>query len=332
MRAILWSILAVVALGSCEKALIRNDKNHTSNEAIFEQCWQFANDEYSYFEYKNINWDSVYTEFKPLAIAAESNTDLFKVLADMLYLMRDGHVNLRSSFNFSRNWRWYLDYPNNFNYDVLERNYFNEQEQFMGPFIIKEFPNAVYFLYSSFSNTISNSHLQAIFNLAGPNKNLILDVRDNGGGSLANVTTLINAFANESKTVAYERYKVGPLSTDFTNYIPITTEPEDYDNKPTQQIFVLTNRKCYSATTFLATMCKALPNVTLIGDTTGGGGGAPSATELANGWTVRVSNTQLFTLDTQHVEHGVPCDIYTTTNSDSIDFILEKALELSELD
>ena len=79
----------ILLFSSCEKALIRSEKNNTSNEALFEQCWQFANDEYSYFEYKNINWDSVYTEFKPLAINAESNTELFTVLADMLYLLRD---------------------------------------------------------------------------------------------------------------------------------------------------------------------------------------------------------------------------------------------------
>ena len=100
----------------------------------------------------------------------------------------------------------------------------------------------------------------------------------------------------------------------------------------TKPVMLLTNRSCYSATTFFTTYMQNLPNVTTVGDWTGGGGGAPSFTELANGWNLRVSNTALFTPDGFNVEDGVPVDVPVdmdeTDVDNGMDTILEKALEL----
>ena len=54
---------------------------------------------------------------------------------------------------------------------------------------------------------------------------------------------------------------------------------------------------------------KALANVTLLGDTTGGGGGLPMSSELPNGWVVRYSSAPTFDADTNHIEFGVAPDI-----------------------
>ena len=45
---------------------------------------------------------------------------LFDVLGDMLNELKDGHTNLISTFNMSRYWDWYLDYPDNFDSDIQE--------------------------------------------------------------------------------------------------------------------------------------------------------------------------------------------------------------------
>ncbi|MCB0638398.1 MAG: hypothetical protein KDC54_17330, partial [Lewinella sp.] len=64
----------------------------------------------------------------------------------------------------------------------------------------------------------------------------------------------------------------------------------------------------------------------------GGGGGAPSYTELANGWTLRVSNTQLEAPDGFNVEDGIPPDVQVDMDEadrdEGKDTILERALEL----
>lgn len=56
-------------------------------------------------------------------------------------------------------------------------------------------------------------------------------------------------------------------------------------------------------------MMKELPQVILIGDQTGGGGGIPVYGELSNGWTYRFSATQTIDLEGRQLEDGVLVDI-----------------------
>ena len=72
---------------------------------------------------------------------------------------------------------------------------------------------------------------------------------------------------------------------------------------------VLTNRGSFSSANDFACIMKPLENVTLMGDTTGGGGGMPMSSELPNGWVVRFSSAPTFDADTNHIEFGVAPDI-----------------------
>ena len=72
---------------------------------------------------------------------------------------------------------------------------------------------------------------------------------------------------------------------------------------------LLVNRGCYSTANDFAVCMKSLANVTLMGDTTGGGGGLPMSSELPNGWVVRFSSSPSYDADINHVEFGVAPDI-----------------------
>ena len=52
---------------------------------------------------------------------------------------------------------------------------------------------------------------------------------------------------------------------------------------------LLINRHSYSATNDFVNAMRYFPNVTLVGDKTGGGSGLPFSSELPNGWGVRFS-------------------------------------------
>ena len=54
---------------------------------------------------------------------------------------------------------------------------------------------------------------------------------------------------------------------------------------------------------------KQLPNVTIIGDTTGGGCGLPFTSELPNGWSVRFSAAVIRDAEGNITEFGVAPDI-----------------------
>jgi hypothetical protein len=82
-----------------------------------------------------------------------------------------------------------------------------------------------------------------------------------------------------------------------------------------------------------ASYTSALPNVTTIGDWTGGGGGLPVGYQLSNGWHFRYSATKTLMLDNiTETELGVPVDIKVdmsvASRNTGIDDIMETALAL----
>jgi len=106
----LLSIASAFVLSSCELAFMRPSTPNTPTD-VFEEAWTFTDGEYSFFDYKNINWDSIKTVFEPMVNDSMSDEELFDVMADVMFTLRDGHVNIRAPFDFSRNWRWFLDSP-----------------------------------------------------------------------------------------------------------------------------------------------------------------------------------------------------------------------------
>ena len=343
MKNIIKHIIAfsfIIGFSSCEMLFMESNPSVLPT-AVFEEAWTFVDREYSFFEFKGVDWDSIHDVYSPMVNDDLDDEELFDVIADMLYELRDGHVNLRTSFDRSRNWTWFLDEPKNFNYDLLEREYWKEEQQFVGSFIVHDFGDVGYMRYSSFSNNASNSALDYILTKFKDYDGLIIDVRNNGGGSISNIAKIASRFTDEEIVGARSQYRNGVNHDDFSELEDLMLTPYDNGNNGddevasirfTKPVMLLTNRSCYSATTFFTTYMQNLPNVTTVGDWTGGGGGAPSFTELANGWNLRVSNTALFTPDGFNVEDGVPVDVPVdmdeTDVDNGMDTILEKALEL----
>ena len=72
------SVYCVSALLSCKDVfVISPDSNQ--NVEDFEAAWNRINDVYPYLEFKNINWDSIYTVYRPLAENAQGD-DFYLVL------------------------------------------------------------------------------------------------------------------------------------------------------------------------------------------------------------------------------------------------------------
>ena len=330
-------LLVAITFVSCEK-LFMEPQPATTPTAIFEEAWTFADREYSFFEFKNIDWKAIHDEYGAKVNDEMSQQELFNVIADMLYELKDGHVNLSSSFDRSRNWTWFLNHAPNFDYDLLERSYFKEEQEFTGAFTTYDFGDVGYMRYSSFSNTASAGALNYILTKFKDHKGIIIDVRDNGGGAVSNVSAIASRFINSSTLIGRQDYRNGPNHDEFSDLSDITVSPYDNGEEDiesilfTKPVVLLTNRSCYSATTFFTQYMRSLPNVTTVGDWTGGGGGAPSFTELANGWVIRVSNTRLFAPDGFNVEGGIPPDVKIDMNdvdkANGLDSILEKGLEI----
>lgn len=332
LNSVLSFFLAIslsAAMISCEKVLIKPDASDDP-VSVFEEVWSFTEKHYSFFEYKNVDWHSIYNHYKPYVRDEMSPVELFDLCADMLYELKDGHVNLTSSFDRSRYWEWYLDSPDNFSYSLIERNYFRGNQRYVGPFRLLDMGDVTYIYYSSFANPITDNSLNILISNLKNKKGLIIDVRNNGGGSTVNAKKITSRFTGEKRLVGYNHVKTGPGYNDFRRH-PVYIEPYDGE-RFTGDVIVLTNRRSYSATTYFTQYMNALPNVTFVGDTTGGGGGMPAFHDLPNGWLLRVSSSRFYSPDGINIESGIPPHISVDMSAESMaegkDDILEKAIEI----
>ena len=125
-------------------------------------------------------------------------------------------------------------------------------------------------------------------------------------------------------------HKTGKGHNAFATPQTITLRPSN-SLRWQKPVVVLTNRRTYSAANTFALYLKSLPNVTLIGDRTGGGSGMPFSSELPGGWSVRFSAAPLLGRNMEHTEFGIDPDVKVSiTSADyrrGVDTILERAID-----
>ena len=321
-------VLFLMGATSCEKAILRPDKA-VNPKLVFNYLWNDIHNRYSYFEFKGIDWEIVKEKYQPEIYEGMSEQELFDVLSEVLFELEDGHVNLTSPFNRSRNWEWFQNYPLNYNQGIIDRNYLGKNFWITGPLRNKIIDSVLYINYRSFTEDISDKDIEELIKRAQNMAGVIIDVRSNGGGSLNNAKKLAGAFTSKCYTYALVRIKKGSCSDCFSSWTDLTVCPKNglrYEGS----VVVLINRGSYSSTTYFAEMMRENPNATLLGDKTGGGGGTPAYGELPNGWIYRFSSTQAISKDGRHLEPGVPADIEIGMNKtdeyNGVDTILESAL------
>jgi C-terminal processing protease CtpA/Prc len=194
-----------------------------------------------------------------------------------------------------------------------------------------DFEDIGYIHYSSFGNRVSESNLDYALEKFKDYKGIIIDVRSNGGGAMSNAVRISQRFADTRTLALLRQDKTGPGREDFTGKYKVYIEPSGNSVKFTGPVVILSNRLSYSATNYMIGLMRELPNVTVIGDKSGGGGGIPAYTELSNGWVLRVSSTRIFTPAGLNIENGIPADIQVDITAEDdrndIDTILEYALE-----
>lgn len=303
LRLIILSIASLLLAASCHEIPQYAD-NPRGN---FEALWRTIDEHYCFFSEKNIDWNDVYSRYSPMISDKMTAEELFDVCASMLDELRDGHVNLSSSFNTSYYRKWWSDYPQNFNSRIIEEHYFNFNYRQTGSVIYGILhENIGYMRIPSLAYSIGEGNLDNILYYLRTCDGLIIDLRDNGGGSMTAVETIVARFITSRTLAGYISHKNGPAHDDFS-------EPYPYYYNPAQQgrimwgkpVAVLTNRSTFSAANNLVSIMKLLPDVKIVGATTGGGSGMPFSSELPNGWGIRFSAAPVLAPLGQTTEFGI---------------------------
>jgi hypothetical protein len=312
-------------------ACVEIEEYDNTPQGNFEALWRIMDEHYCFFEYKSIDWNQIHDEYARRIDNDMNQESLFMLLNELLQELQDGHVNLASAFDVGRYWKWFEDYPVNYKQELID-TYLGTDYQISGGMRYKILEdNTGYIRYADFSSGIGESNLDYVIDKFGVCSGIIIDVRDNGGGLLSNSDILASRFFNEKTLVGYIQHKTGKGHADFSTPYPKYIEPS-IRLRYQKPVVVLTNRKCYSATNDFVNAMRSAPNVTLLGDKTGGGSGLPFSSELPNGWSLRFSACPMQDAGMQQIEFGIEPDVKVDLSEEDakrgVDTLIEAARKM----
>lgn len=306
----------------------------------FDALADIVGSRYCFFREKGIDWQQLCSEYRKKIKPDTKQLELFSICSELLDELKDGHVNLSSRFSTSYYRAWWSDYPQDFNKRTLQQYYLDFDYYSTTGIDYKMLNKEIaYMYYPSFSYGISGTNLDYILTILSESKGLIIDIRDNGGGMLTNINTLVGRLITEERTGGYIMHKTGPAPDAFSDPYPVTYKPAPegrvmYLDRP---VMVLTNRSCFSAANDFVSVMKELPNVRIVGARTGGGGGLPFSSELPNGWAIRFSACPINDSENRLTEFGIDpspgCEVHCNdldlaAGKDAIlDFAIENLLK-----
>ena len=323
-----FALLAVLMPG-CHPGVDNWDNDPRGN---FDALWATIDRHYCFLDEKGVDWDEVYARYSPRVTDRMTQEELFIVCSEMLDELRDGHVNLSSPYATSYYRAWWSDYPRNYDARLIEQYYLNFNYRSLGVFDYGFLSgNVGYLRCSSFSSGLGEGNLDYILSYFASAQGIIIDIRDNGGGSMTNVETLARRFVGERRVAGYISHKTGPGHSDFSTprayYITPIGEGHINWGKP---VVVLTNRGTFSAANNFASVMKCVPGVTLVGAATGGGSGMPFSYEIPCGWGIRFSACSVLDAEGRSTESGVTPHVAVDMDMEDamggIDTILETAI------
>ncbi len=331
-RAFMLVFIAVVS--AAVTGCVNEEEFENTSSGNFEALWKIMDEHYCFFELKEkelgVNWDEVHGRYSRQTASPLSGDQLFEILGNMLGELRDGHVNMSSSFDLARNWSWREDYPTNLS-DTLLRTYLGtDYRQTCGMQYRFLDDNVGYVRCSSFEYALGEGNIDEILFYLAPANGLIIDVRSNSGGLLTSAEKLARRFTNQDITVGYMQHKTGKGHNDFS---AMEEQRLSAVNRLRWQkkVVVLTNRGVYSAANEFVKYMKVC-GATTVGDRTGGGAGMPFSSELPNGWSVRFSACPMYDVNGNSTEQGIDPDIAVAlTDEDFLrgkDTIIEYARKL----
>ncbi len=327
-RALCIIFIFVFILTGC-KDLFVNDAPVDTNYADFEKVWNEVNNVYPMLKQKHINWDSMYTYYKPLAENAKGDEE-FKIIFNMLLDLKDCHTTITNlkdqeieTYFPPRDLRDRLTY----NPITISRYFKSELIITAGGIIIYGMlPDSIG--YVRIGNFRGLNDFDEVLNYFKYTKALVIDVRNNPGGTVNSVEFIAGRFIDT--TMQYMKFY---SKVNYPQMPPLIPRGQFIYKKP---VALLINGASCSAAEHFAEIMKQIPSVTAIGDTTeGGGGDAGYKFTLPCGRVVQISDVDYFRYDGVPIEwNGVTPDITVLLTKEEVDnghdLQLERAIKLLE--
>lgn len=319
-------VVLTSVLCSCADILVPEGASEL-NLQDFEAAWRFADEYYPFFTFKNVNWDSLRVAFEPRAACARGD-ELYPLLFALFVPLRDGHIEVQSEAGYPMvNYRPPRAGDARAFDPVLLRKYFPKPLSVVGGNKIELglVDEAVgYIRFSTFAKgdwvREVDEPLERLLHTLG----LIVDVRNNTGGSGKTYGYILPRLIDRP-VVETAYYWDGSVRSGT-----IQPAARHYTGK----LVVLINGASFSAAEVFTELLRQLPSVTVVGDTSGGGGGDTELFVLPSGKKLRLPVKYFRRHDGEMIEwNGVIPDVVVEQSVTDIlrqrDLQLEKAIVLA---
>jgi len=315
------AVYAGVLFTSCQKDDFLISNAPTNFSEVFETFWNKMNINYVYWDIDTTDWDAVYKRYKPIFAQLDlkkhaDNLKSVQYFDDMTKGLIDGHYHISfsnaaiagssvyPSFERKQNLAKF-HYP--YSYYALDTSYLDPNFKKVSDYnntyngypltiLCGSIDNKIIFFsctnFSLFKSFYSNSAngvkvtLQFFFNklanLPENIKGIIIDVRGNQGGDLADLNFLVGHFIDKPLHFGYTRSKSGNGRLDYTPWIKAIITPEPNAKAIRIPIIVLADLNSASLSEAVVMAIKAIPNGIFIGETTWGATGPITDEEVYN--------------------------------------------------
>ncbi|MCA0376723.1 MAG: hypothetical protein LCH84_13810 [Gemmatimonadetes bacterium] len=299
--------LGLLAMGCAGAGALRTSRAASAAPRVmpfvdqFDSLWTRFDEVYPSFAYKQVDWQAVREKYRPRAERARTQDELVAVLLDMLAPLRDRHIwlvdprgHVVPSYravpvsNFDRR-RWQSA--------LRDANYIARPGD-LGEATVGGY---AYLYLGSWRAPVNAEVLDAALARVRDAQGLIIDVRTNAGGNDQTALAFASRFTVRAFPASFVEIRLDPRVTGAEMPLARTISPRG-PFQFTRPVVIIAGRGGLSATESFVAAMRTLPQVTVIGDTTGGSSGNPAAFALGNGWQFTVPRWLEFGPDRNPIE------------------------------
>lgn len=346
-RLVCLALLAISTLGFSPASAQEQDKL-SKPEALFEELWGTFSERYAFFELRGVDWEAQRRQYRPLVTADTTAEQLFDIFCKMLKPLNDGHVNLKASgtkkrrFNAETEARFYQEFSSGKKLkqyaqavnQTLEKAGFGPPQKRAGILVYRTSEKYGYLQVLEVEGPSTkklNAALDEILTAFQGKQGVVVDIRDNPGGTDKCVYTILSRFADKKRVGHHRRTRRGPGADDYSEKKTVYLEPHPKLTY-TGPTICLTNDASFSGADVFAMLMTDLPQVTLVGEPSNGIFSNMLEKKLSNGWKYSLSHQRYYSADMICYEgKGIPVDIEVknlwSDVEKGVDKVLLKGLE-----
>lgn len=334
------SLFSLTFMSSCERFFLGEDEANTRMNN-FELFWNDFDKHYGLFYARQLNWDSIYNEYKPLISEETTDDELWLYFTEMIEYLDDGHTNLfqiledKSTLQYTSGDALNVKSGEAFSLNMIDSIYLNnfavysEENDAISSGLVKD-KNIGYIHLKGFGG-YEIDHFEDAMKTIGDQNALIFDVRQNRGGDGDLAQEIASIFADKEVLAYTSQTRNGPEYDDFdekTDHITYFSAGLQF----TKPVMILTDRATVSACEEMLLFTDLFDDVIQIGDTTAGDFSDLSPFRfLPNGWLYTFSNQMYLLPNGQSLDGiGHVPDVYIKNSKIDIengkDLVLERAI------